>query len=138
MKNPKTTEERSRMMGKIRAVSKLETLVTNELWGRGYRFRRNVRSLKGTPDIAIKKYKVVVFIDSCFWHLCPVHGKIPKTHVEFWTEKLTRNQERDREVNEFYEEKEWNILRIWEHEIRGDFEGAIQKMTHFIDKAKYK
>ena len=97
MKNPKTTEERSKIMGSIKAVSKLENMVTEELWSRGYRIRRNVRSLKGTPDIAIKKYKLVIFIDSCFWHLCPVHGKIPKSNVEFWTEKLRRNQQRDKD-----------------------------------------
>jgi DNA mismatch endonuclease, patch repair protein len=136
MKNPKTTEERSKIMGSIKAVSKLENMVTEELWSRGYRIRRNVRSLKGTPDIAIKKYKVVVFIDSCFWHLCPIHGKIPKSNVEFWTGKLTRNQERDKEVTEYYKGKGWNILRLWEHEIRGEFESAIQKICDFIDEAK--
>jgi DNA mismatch endonuclease, patch repair protein len=136
MKNPKTTEERSRIMGSIKAVSKLENMVTQELWNRGYRFRRNVRSLKGTPDIAIKKYKVVIFIDSCFWHLCPIHGKIPKTNVEFWTNKLLRNQERDKEVSDFYIENDWNILRIWEHEIRGEFEKAVQRISDFIEESK--
>lgn len=136
MKNPKTTEERSKIMGSIKAVSKLETMVTQELWSRDYRFRRNVRSLKGTPDIAIKKYKVVIFIDSCFWHLCPIHGKIPKSNVAFWTEKLTRNQKRDQDVTAYYVENGWNILRLWEHEIRGEFDKAIQKIGDFIDEAK--
>lgn len=136
MKNPKTTEERSKIMGSIKAVSKLETMVTQELWRRDYRFRRNVRSLMGTPDIAIKKFKVVIFIDSCFWHLCPIHGRIPKSNVDFWTEKLNRNKERDKEVTQYYEEKDWNILRLWEHEIRGEFDEAIQKICDFIDNAK--
>lgn len=114
----------------------LEDLVTHELWKRGYRFRRNVRSLKGTPDIAIKKYKVVIFIDSCFWHLCPIHGKIPKSNVEFWSNKLHRNQERDKEVTEFYERRSWNILRLWEHEIRGEFEKTVDRITEFINKSK--
>jgi len=136
MKNPKTTEERSKIMGSIKAVSKLETMVTQKLWRRDYRFRRNVRSLMGTPDIAIKKFKVVIFIDSCFWHLCPIHGRIPKSNVDFWTEKLNRNKERDKEVTQYYEEKDWNILRLWEHEIRGEFDEAIQKICDFIDNAK--
>ncbi|MDW2878147.1 MULTISPECIES: very short patch repair endonuclease [Bacillaceae] len=136
MKNPKTSEERSKIMGSIKAVSKLETMVTKELWGRGYRVRRNVRSLKGTPDIAIQKYRVVIFIDSCFWHHCPVHGKIPKSNVEFWTEKLTRNQERDKEVTDYYKEKGWNIMRLWEHEIRSEFDSTIEKISAFIDASK--
>lgn len=136
MKNPKTTEKRSKMMGKIKAVSKLEDMVTHELWAKGYRFRRNVRSLKGTPDIAIKKYKIVIFIDSCFWHFCPIHGKIPKTNVEFWTEKLSTNKQRDSEVTKYYTDKGWNILRIWEHEIRENFPKATRKICGFIDGVK--
>ena len=118
---------RSEIMGNIKAVSKLETMVTNEFWNRGYRFRRNVRSLKGTPDIAIKKYKIVIFIDSCFWHYCPIHGKMPKSNIDFWKAKLERNQERDKETNSYCKMKDWNILRIWEHEIRGNFDNTIKK-----------
>ncbi|MFP7253872.1 very short patch repair endonuclease [Terribacillus goriensis] len=136
MRNPKTTEERSRIMGSIKAVSKLETLVTTELWRRGYRVRRNVKSLKGTPDIAIKKYKIVIFIDSCFWHVCPIHGRIPKSNIEFWNDKLLRNKERDKEVTKHYEEINWNLLRIWEHEIRGEFEITVNKICDFIEHAK--
>jgi DNA mismatch endonuclease, patch repair protein len=136
MRNPKTTEESSRIMGSIKAVSKLETLVTTELWRRGYRVRRNVSSLKGTPDIAIKKYKMVIFIDSCFWHFCSIHGRIPKSNIEFWTDKLLRNKERDKEVTKHYEEINWNLLRIWEHKIRGEFELTVNKICDFIDCAK--
>ncbi|AGX02769.1 very-short-patch-repair endonuclease [Bacillus sp. NRRL B-14911] len=138
MKNPKTSDARSKIMGSIKAVSKLEDMVTHELWNRGYRFRRNVRSLKGTPDIAIKKYKVVIFIDSCFWHLCPIHGKIPKSNVEFWSNKLHRNQERDKEVTDFYINRDWNILRLWEHEIRGEFENTVDTISEFISESKKK
>lgn len=59
-------EERSKVMKKVKFISKLETVVSKELWREGFRFRRNVRTLFGTPDIAVKKYKVVIFIDSCF------------------------------------------------------------------------
>ncbi|WP_356948169.1 hypothetical protein [Fictibacillus fluitans] len=71
-------------MRSIKSVSKLEEIVSKELWRRGFRFRRNVKDLFGKPDFAIKKYKVVIFIDSCFWHNCPVHGHLPKTNVEYW------------------------------------------------------
>lgn len=92
--------------------------------------------MMGTPDIAIKKYKVVIFIDSCFWHFCPIHGKMPKSNVDFWKKKLERNQERDDETSHYYEDKEWHILRVWEHEIRKDFDNTIDKITHFIDNAR--
>ena len=102
-------QQRSKIMSSIKAVSKLESLVTQELWKKGFRFRRNVRGMVGTPDIAIKKYKVVIFIDSCFWHFCPVHGRMPKTNIEFWKKKLERNQERDKEHTKFSLQKGWHI-----------------------------
>jgi DNA mismatch endonuclease, patch repair protein len=129
-------QQRSKIMSSIKAVSKLESLVTQELWKNGFRFRRNVRGMVGTPDIAIKKYKVVIFIDSCFWHFCPIHGKMPKSNVDFWKMKLERNQQRDKEHTKFYLQKGWHILRIWEHEIRQDFEKTIQKIASFIEDAK--
>ncbi|PSL41268.1 T/G mismatch-specific endonuclease [Salsuginibacillus halophilus] len=95
-----TPEQRTKNMKAITSVSKLEDAVCSELWRRGWRCRRNVKNLKGKPDIAVKKYKAAVFIDSCFWHVCPLHSNIPKTNREFWEAKLARNQERDREVNE--------------------------------------
>lgn len=125
-------QQRSKIMSSIKAVSKLESLVTQELWKKGFRFRRNVRGMVGTPDIAIKKYKVVIFIDSCFWHFCPVHGRMPKSNVEFWKKKLERNQQRDKEHTKFYLQKGWHILRIWEHEIRQDFDKTIQKIATFV------
>ncbi|WP_423410449.1 very short patch repair endonuclease [Heyndrickxia sp. MSNUG] len=129
-------EQRSKIMSSIRAVSKLESLVTQELWKKGFRFRRNVRGMVGTPDIAIKKYKVVIFIDSCFWHFCPIHGKMPKSNIEFWKKKLHRNQERDKEHTQYYLQRNWHVLRIWEHEIRKDFNNTIEKIATFIEKAK--
>lgn len=129
-------QQRSKILSSIKAVSKLESLVTQELWKKGFRFRRNVRGMVGTPDIAIKKYKVVIFIDSCFWHFCPIHGKMPKSNIDFWKKKLERNQERDKEHTQFYLQKGWHILRIWEHEIRQGFDETIEKIATFIEDAK--
>ena len=78
-----TLEQRRKNMQAIKSKSKLEDLVARELWKRGIRYRRNVKTLFGKPDIAIQKYRVVIFIDSCFWHSCPVHGNIPKSNVEY-------------------------------------------------------
>lgn len=131
-----TPEQRRKMMGSIRAKSKLENRIAAKLWRKGLRFRRNVRSLYGTPDFAIKKYRVVIFIDSCFWHYCPIHGRLPKNNQEFWKQKLQRNIDHDEEVSLHYEESGWNILRVWEHEFREDFDGAVEKIALFILGAK--
>ncbi|WP_342387378.1 very short patch repair endonuclease [Salinicoccus bachuensis] len=131
-----STEKRRRTMSRIRSQSKLENRVTKALWAEGYRFRKNVRTLKGSPDIAIQKYRVVIFIDSCFWHMCPDHGNWPKSNQEFWNRKLGRNMERDREVNAHYRKEGWHIMRMWEHEFKEDFKGALDRMTAFIEMAK--
>ncbi|SDN78947.1 very short patch repair endonuclease [Alkalicoccus daliensis] len=131
-----TNKQRTKNMKAIKSQSQLENLVTKELWHRGYRFRKNVRSLMGRPDIVIKKYKVVIFIDSCFWHGCPLHGNIPKTNQNYWIPKLNRNKERDKEVEEYYVSLNWNILRIWEHEIKDDLTGALNKIEYHIQKSR--
>ncbi|MCA1063884.1 very short patch repair endonuclease [Rossellomorea sp. AcN35-11] len=136
MSDNMTAEQRRKNMQAIKSVSKLENTVSSALWKEGYRFRRNTRSLFGKPDISIKKYKVVIFIDSCFWHSCPIHGNMPKTNAEFWKEKLVRNRRRDDEVTSHYTFSGWNILRIWEHEVKEDIELVIIRLINFIDAAK--
>lgn len=130
-----TKEQRSKTMGAIRAQSKLENFFSKALWRRGLRFRKNVRKLCGTPDIAIQKYKVVIFIDSCFWHGCPLHFKRPKTNQEFWDAKISRNKERDKEVDTYYTEMGWNVLRIWEHEIRRNLDETVDSTLEFVNSA---
>ncbi|OHX50686.1 very short patch repair endonuclease [Cytobacillus oceanisediminis] len=127
---------RSKMMANIKSVSHLEMIVNKKLWGKGVRARRNVKDLFGKPDWAIKKYKVVIFLDSCFWHACPIHGNLPKNNKEFWESKLRRNVERDIEVTKYYQDREWKILRVWEHEVKGDIEKAVNKIIKFINDAK--
>lgn len=129
-------ESRSKTMSAIRAQSKLENIFSKSLWKRGLRFRKNVRKLKGTPDIAIQKYKIVIFVDSCFWHGCPLHFKRPKSNQEFWDNKIARNKERDKEIDAYYIEKGWNVKHIWEHEIRTDLEGTADKTIEFVDAIK--
>ncbi|MGM0924037.1 MAG: very short patch repair endonuclease [Bacillota bacterium] len=131
-----TKEQRRKNMQAIKAQSKLENKVSKELWKKGIRFRKNVKDLFGKPDIAIKKHKVVIFIDSCFWHCCDLHGNMPKTNSEFWREKLDKNKNRDQEVNRYYKNKGWYIKRIWEHEIKQDIDKVINEIINFIENAK--
>lgn len=132
-----TKEQRHKNMQAVKNKNtKIENLICNELWKRNFRFRRNVADLTGKPDIAIKKYRIVIFIDSCFWHRCPVHYKCPATNSEFWENKITGNMHRDQLVNKYYSDKKWHILRIWEHEIKEDFSKTLDKISNFIIKAK--
>lgn len=132
-----TKEQRSKNMRAIRSTgSSLESMVTKELWNKGFRFRKNVRKLMGNPDIAIQKYKIVIFIDSCFWHSCQTHGNKPSSNVEYWEKKLRRNVDRDNEVNHYYSKLGWMVLRVWEHEVKNDFKGTMEKITNFIKNSK--
>jgi DNA mismatch endonuclease, patch repair protein len=129
-------EQRRKNMQAIRSQSQLENIVTRELWNRGIRFRKNVKSLYGKPDIAIKKHKIAIFIDSCFWHSCEIHGNRPKSNQNYWDNKLERNKKRDLEVNDFYKKNNWHIKRVWEHEIKDDFNKAVNEIVLFINKVK--
>ncbi|MEH7181083.1 very short patch repair endonuclease [Neobacillus vireti] len=129
-------ESRSRNMRAIRSVSKLEDKIAKELWSKGVRYRRNVKDLIGKPDIAIKKYKIAIFIDSCFWHACPVHGNMPKSNTVYWEKKLERNVNRDREITDHYLKNGWYVKRIWEHEVKQDFDKVIEGIISFINDIK--
>ncbi|HBB29535.1 MAG TPA: very short patch repair endonuclease [Clostridiales bacterium] len=131
-----TPEQRRKIMQAVKSKSKLEDIIAKELWKRNIRYRRNVKSLFGKPDIAIKKYKVVIFVDACFWHGCSLHGAIPKSNIDFWKAKLDRNKKRDSIVNSFYKENGWYIFRVWEHDIKEDFELTMERIINFIDVAR--
>ena len=129
-----TPEQRHKNMTHIKSSNtKIEKDITKALWNLGYRFRKNVKGLPGKPDIAIKKYKIVIFLDSCFWHKCPEHFKKPKSNLEYWEPKIKRNVERDAEINSYYQQKNWHILRIWEHEVKKDFDNTLLKIRNFIE-----
>lgn len=128
-------EVRRKTMQAVKSKNtELENVIAKELWKNGFRFRRNVRGLFGTPDIAIKKYKVAVFIDSCFWHGCAVHYRAPESNKEYWQSKISRNRERDLKVTEYFESHDWFLLRIWEHDLTSDFAGTIERIASFINQ----
>lgn len=131
-----TKAQRRKNMQAIRSQSKLENTVSRELWKKGLRFRKNDKTLFGKPDISIKKYKIVIFIDSCFWHYCKEHGRIPETNKEFWIRKLEKNVKRDKEVTEYYVRNNWNIKRVWEHDINADLDAVVNDLANFIEEVK--
>ncbi len=130
------SEQRSRTMSRIRSKdTKAEVRLRKALWARGYRYRKNVKSLPGSPDIAIKKYKVAVFIDGEFWHGYNWEEKQHsiKRNRAYWIPKIERNMERDRENTRKLQEKGWLVLRFWEQRLKKEFNVCLALITEAID-----
>jgi len=123
-------------MSRIRSKdTKAEVRLRKALWARGYRYRKNVKSLPGSPDIAIKKYKVAVFIDGEFWHGYNWEEKRQtiKRNRAYWIPKIERNMERDRENTLKLQEKGWLVLRFWEQRLKKEFNVCLALITEAID-----
>ena len=117
----KTKEQISFNMRQVKNKdSEIELLLRNELWKRGYRYRKNVKSIFGHPDIAFIGKKVVVFCDSEFWHGFDWENKKNeiKSRQDFWIPKIERNIQRDNEVNNKLCAEGWLVLRFWGKEIK--------------------
>ena len=121
--SPMVREQMQRMPSRN---TKPELLVRSELFNRGLRFRVNVRSLPGSPDIVFTRVKIAVFIDGCYWHGCPVHKRAPVHNREWWVEKISRNQKRDRRNQNDLEAAGWWVLRYWEHDDIDDVADEIE------------
>lgn len=116
-----TSPGRSRNMSAIRrADTKPEVALRSALHRAGYRYRKDQRLDLGVartrPDIVFTRARVAVFVDGCFWHACPQHGKPPTQNTGYWGPKLARNVERDRRNDEALTEAGWTVVRVWEHE----------------------
>lgn len=116
-----TTPGRSRNMAAIRRTdTKPEVALRSALHSAGYRFRKDYPlRLAGRlvrPDIAFTRAKVAVFVDGCFWHCCPLHGRQPTSNTGYWSPKLQGNVDRDRLQTELLEANGWRVVRVWSHE----------------------
>lgn len=108
-------------MSRIRSINtKPEEIVRKYLFAQGLRYRKNVRNLPGKPDIVLPKYKTVVFINGCFWHMHEKCGRFvwPKSNIEYWKKKINRNVERDHFVQQELKEMGWKIIVVWECELK--------------------
>jgi DNA mismatch endonuclease (patch repair protein) len=131
-----TTKQRSELMGKIRSKNtKPEQKLRRELWKHGYRYRKNVKSLPGSPDIVFKKIKLVIFVDGEFWHGYNWKEKKSKirTNRDFWMPKIERNIQRDQQNNELLTKEGWNVIRFWEYEINKDFDNCLKRLFPFFN-----
>jgi DNA mismatch endonuclease (patch repair protein) len=130
-------EKRSEVMSKIRGKdTRIEIMLRKAIWKEGFRYRKNVSGQFGKPDMMFKRYRTVVFVDSCFWHGCKKHFKQPATRVDFWKLKIERNKKRDKEVNLFYRRSGWKVIRIWEHELKKNPIRTIQKLLNVLKNGK--
>ena len=116
-------ETRSYIMSQIRSKdTKPEILVRSYLFSRGLRFRKNDKRYPGSPDIVFPKYNTIVFVHGCFWHHhegCK-YATIPKSNVEFWENKFYKNKERDECNKKELEAMGWNVITVWECELKKD------------------
>jgi DNA mismatch endonuclease (patch repair protein) len=134
-----TKKQRSQLMSRIRSVNtRPELLLRRYLFSKGFRYRIHQRSLPGNPDLVLKKYSCALFIHGCFWHghtakSCTI-SRMPKSNVEFWRDKFTYNQMRDRKNQKNLKKAGWNIIIVWECQLRGKKKSAtLQKL---VDKIK--
>ena len=123
-------------MSQIRGTkTKPEDLVAKYLFSQGFRYRRNVKSLPGSPDIVLKKYRTVIFVNGCFWHAHEGCKRfvLPDTNREFWQAKLLRNRERDSENYKLLTNLGWKIFIIWECDLKKDKMAAtLSKLSNDI------
>ena len=142
-----TPEQRHRVMSHIRSTNtKPEVKVRQWLWQHGYRYRLNVKSVPGKPDIVMRRYRTAIFVNGCFWHghfvelgvdalridsvessICEERSnpdvenskccRIPQTNREFWVNKIKRNQERDRRNYQVLHDNGWQVIVVWECEL---------------------
>ena len=118
-------KQRSKLMSKIRSKdTKIELLAKAMLEPLGFIYQPRKSDIAigyekyYKPDFAHPEFKIVVFIDGCFWHCCPLHFKMPKSNVKYWKRKARRNMARDMLANEYWESHGWKVVRIWEHSLK--------------------
>lgn len=135
MSDKLTKEQRSWNMSRIRGKDTgIEVAVRKRLFSYGYRYRKYVKKLPGKPDIVLPKYKTVVFIHGCFWHMhsnCKI-ARIPKSNTDFWMTKLNRNVEKDQINKQLLEDMGWKVITVWECEIKRDLDTATQRIINTL------
>lgn len=127
-------QQRSDIMRKVKGKdTSLERRFRSALWRKGLRFRKHT-PLIGKPDVVFPRAGVVVFLDSCYWHGCPEHLRIPHSRVRYWRRKIDRNRKRDQHVTQQLEADGWLVLRFWEHDIKEEMEACVDKVARMVKR----
>ena|ERR1700722_20214093 len=127
-----TQRQRSYCMSRVRnRDTDLESLVRSELFKRGWRFRKHVSSLPGTPDIVFVRQGVAVFVDGDFWH----GYRFPRWEgslSEFWASKIQKNRKRDRRNFAKLRRLGWRVVRIWQHEVKKNLRASVHRVERLL------
>lgn len=132
-------QKRSDIMSKIGGKNtKPEILVRKFLFSKGFRYRINVKTLPGKPDIVLPKYKTVIFVNGCFWHghNCK-KGKLPSSNIDFWKEKISNNKSRDDKNSDLLIKLGWKVIIIWQCEI-SKIDDRIKILNKLLEDIKQK
>ena len=133
MADKMTPSQRHYCMSRIRSkATKPELLVRHWLWSHGYRYRLNVKSVPGKPDIVLRKYRTAIFVNGCFWHGhedCRLYS-VPKSNTDFWIAKVQRNRERDQEEYKALHDAGWQVVVIWECQLK---KNVIEETMHGVE-----
>ena len=122
-------EDRHKNMRRIRSKNTIpELLVMNELKRRKIYFAKYVDKIIGKPDIVFRRKRLIVFIDSDFWHFNPKLFVMPKTNIEYWESKIKKNVKRDKYVNKELKKMGWKVIRFWESDIKKNTSKIVEKI----------
>lgn len=132
-----TSEQRRKNMQHIKSNdTKIEVILRKALWARGYRYRKNYKALPGKPDIVLIKYKIAIFCDGEFFHGKDWEVLKPRleksNNSDFWIRKISRNRERDDEINKKLLVLGWTVIRFWGNEIKKDADTCVRVIEETI------
>ena len=132
-----TPEQRRKNMQHIRGKdTTIEVILRKALWARGYRYRKNYKRIPGSPDIVLTKYKIAIFCDGEFFHGKDWEVLKPRleksNNSEFWIKKISRNLERDDEINKKLLSRGWTVIRFWGNEIKKNTDECIRVIEETI------
>ena len=136
-----TKEQRSKNMRNIKSKdTSIEMLLRKALWHKGYRYRKNYKQLPGKPDIALTKYKIAIFCDSEFFHGKDWEVLKPRLekgdNSEYWVKKISRNRERDDEINKQLLLAGWTVIRFWGKDIKRKTDECVKVIEETIFEIK--
>jgi len=133
----RSKDSRSQLMAKVRSKdTKPEIEVRSLLHRLGYRFRLHRKELPGKPDIVFKRRRKAIFVHGCFWHGhgCQI-GRLPKSNLDYWREKIERNINRDAEKRSELEKLGWSVDEVWQCEIK-DNQLLAERLKNFLGPTK--
>ena len=133
-----TPSQRHRCMSHIRSkATKPEMAVRRWLWTHGYRYRLNVRSVPGKPDIVMRKYRTAIFVNGCFWHGHEGCSKfvMPKSNTDFWRTKIENNRKRDQKNYDILLQNGWQVIVVWQCNLTKDkLENTMQSVAVALNR----